>query len=130
MHLFRKWVVHVCRVLGSVQTTSHICTHNVLGANELHILSFDLDLIAYQVKVTKTLAFLHVFCMTGGTLCVRLSLNHFTNLHILFANQFNISFVWTDSSQGHTHHQISLSFRVHVLYISIASLAIAQYHVK
>ena len=35
-----------------------------------------------------------------------------------------------NSSQGHTQHQISLSFRVHVLYISIASLAIAQYHVK
>ena len=33
-----------------------------------------------------------------------------------------------DSSQGHTQHQISLSVRVHVLYISIASLAIAQYY--
>ena len=68
MHLFRKWVVFC--VLGSVQITSHICTYNVLGSNKLHILSFDLDLIAYKVKVTKTLAFLHVFCMTGGTLCV------------------------------------------------------------
>ena len=69
--------------------------------------------------------------MTGGTLCVRLGLNHSTNLHILFANQFNISFVLTmtsaDSSQGHTQHQISLNCRVHVLYISIASLGIAQY---
>ena len=67
-------------------------------------------------------------------ICVRLSLNHFTNVHILFTNQFNISFVLTMtsaySSQGHTRHQISLSFRVHVLYISIARLAIAQYHVK
>ena len=38
-------------------------------------------------------------------------------------DQFNISFVLTmtsaDFSQGHTQHQILLSFMVHVLYISI-----------
>ena len=74
--------------------------------------------------------FLHVVCMTGGTLCVRLSLNHITNLHILFDISFALTMTSAESSQGHTQHQISLSFKVDVLYIYIASLAIAQYHVK
>ena len=68
--------------------------------------------------------------MTGSTLCVRLSLNHITNLHILF----DISFVLTKISDVvcdlDWNRQISLSFRVHVLYISKASFAIAQYNVK
>ena len=85
-------------MLGSVQTTSHSCTYNVL--------SFDLDLIAYQVKV---------LCMTGGTLCLRLSLNHITRLHILF-DICVLTMTSADFSQGHTQYQISLSFRVHVLY--------------
>ena len=71
-------------------------TYNVLGANELqifiniqHTFHFDLDLIAYQVMNTNTLAFIYDFCMPGGTLCVRLCLNHFTKLHILDANQLH-----------------------------------------
>ena len=54
-----------------------------------HTFHFDLDLIAYQVKVTKILRFLHDFCMMGATLCARLSLNRFTNLHILDANKLH-----------------------------------------
>ena len=59
-------------VVCSVQSKPlHIFAHTMylmlINCTYFH---FDRDLIAYQVKVTKTLAFMHVFCMTGGTLCV------------------------------------------------------------
>ena len=50
--------------------------NSTILVNVQHTFHFDLDLIGYQ----------------GGTFCVRLSLNRFTNVYKLYANQLHIHY--------------------------------------